>query len=79
MRITPQTPSLAERIAALETRAGIRPSEAVERPVPPPMSHLGSQQRTTMLVSTEQGRAVNDRRAARAAAMAQHAKAGRFF
>ena len=79
MRTISQTPSLAERLAALEKAAGIKPpAEVITKPVPP-MAHMGTMQRTTQLISTEQGRAVRDRRAARAAAMASHAQTTRFF
>jgi hypothetical protein len=80
IRVLPtQSQSLAERVAALEKRAGIRPTEAVAKPAPPPMGNVHAMARTTQLMSTSEQRAIANRRAAARAAMARHSQAGRFF
>jgi hypothetical protein len=83
MRTIPQNQqSLAERIAVLEARAGIRASEAAAKPVPPLMGAMretGPRPRLTALVSTAEQRSITDRMAARAVQMQQHAQTTRFF
>ncbi len=74
--------ALQRRIAALEQQVAqgpVRPAEASRAAAPPPMSHMAQQPRTTQLVGTEQQRAIANRRAARAALMAQHNRSSRFF
>jgi hypothetical protein len=71
---------IQQRLAALEGATGLKPPVPEQmKPLPPPMGNVHAMARSTQLVSTEQSRAVADRRAARTAAAAQHAQVGRYF